>query len=528
MNAGGLINVSLRECALPPEDLPRRAAPDGGDENTRKLSSHKEHRRHHKKKKKSKKKKSDKERKDRKRPDEHGEYQELPNGSKSSKEKRSKAHRAIPESLTGREVSWGRFYLEYSEDIPFREDLGSVPKASHRRRRKSSEGETPPIREADEEQQREPRIILDPDGFPIQKHGSTRSGVKSRGSSKPTSLSAHNLDDSFTSTEKSHTRVDSDRQLQDSVASTNKSRRNSIASTTGSSDVVTGGGLHEYFQQQGRDEMVAINTVAAFKAFLKQQHALTSERDSSDHSYLGSWSSNEDKKEKGSSSDSSDDPFSHSQAQYWGSESMLECDDDDIKSFKDDSHTTDEWASFGRVRRNEAFVKRVSSKDLLKSKSEGTLRSSLFDTQSTIKTDRSSLTMSTLETKESPPSKVLFATKSPTNMSALQSTRSLDAITRSERTVERQLASLSLSQRACVNALKLKWERQNGVNHWFPDEYNLRFARCSPGDPFNFANAWKVMERFDWRYYELTMSKMEATVLTKVSREAVLLFNILL
>ena len=161
-------------------------------------------------------------------------------------------------------------------------------------------------------------------------------------------------------------------------------------------------------------------------------------------------------------------------------------------------------------------MKRVSSRDLLKSKSEGTLRSLVFDTQSTIRTDRSSLTMSTLETKESPPGKVFFP-KVLTNTTALHSTRSLDAVTRAERSVERQLASLSLSQRACVNALKLKWEsRQNGANHLFPDYYYLRFARCSPGDPFNFSSAWKVMERFDWRYFELSMSKMEATILTKV------------
>lgn len=90
--------------------------------------------------------------------------------SKSSREKKSKkeARRAIPESLTGREVYWSLSYLEKTDEISFREDLGNVAKASHRlrRRRKSRVGEA---QSPDAEKQlREPRIILDPDGFPIK------------------------------------------------------------------------------------------------------------------------------------------------------------------------------------------------------------------------------------------------------------------------------------------------------------------------------------------------------------------------
>jgi hypothetical protein len=500
-------NVSLRECALPPENLP--LAPSGEME-----KSHKEHRRHHGKK-KSKKKKTDKQRKSNreKKSKRHGEQDDerIRKASMSIASKKE-GHRAIPESLTGREVSWSRSYLENAEDIPFREHL-DAPKAFYRRRRRSTqEHETAIADSASKHQEDEQRIILDPNGFPIAQ---TRL-IKSKGgvheSLKATSPSAGPLDDSFASTyEKSQT---VDFQLpDDSCASTEKGcRKNSMASADGSSNAVTGGSLHKFFQQQGRDERVAINTVAAFKAFLKEQHEIEKvDSDYESHS-SGTWSNSEDKSLKESSSDDSDDPFSHSK--YWGSESMLECDDEDIKSFQDDSHT-DGWSSFGRVRRNEAYMKRVSSRDLLKSKSEGTLQSLVFDTQSTIRTDRSSLTMSTLETKESPPGKFFFP-KGLTNNALLYSTRSLDAVTHAERSVERQLASLSLSQRACVHALKLKWERQNGANHLFPDYYYLRFARCSPGDPFNFSSAWKVMERFDWRYFELSMSKMEATILTKV------------
>ena len=127
------------------------------------------------------------------------------------------------------------------------------------------------------------------------------------------------------------------------------------------------------------------------------------------------------------------------------------------------------------------------------------------------------MTQSTLTTKESPSGKVVppsgrasLATKRPTKFAPYASTRSLDAILPRERSVERQLASLSLTQRSCVDALKIKWESQNRVDRWFSDDYYLRFARCSPGHPFNFRTAWKVMARFDWRYYELSITKMEA------------------
>jgi len=539
-NAG--INVSLRECSLPPEDLPQHVN-DVVD--ARRKSSHKKR---HKdgKRKKEKKKKSDKrsgKEKKSKRPDQDI-YQEIPTESSSSREKERKKqdhHRAIPESLTGREISWSRSYLKDAEELLFHEDLIKAPKSkSHRRhRRRKPCGEVPPIQEVRLDVSEEPKIeeapqnaiLLDPDGFPIQKNDFV----------KAASTPAHKFDESVTSAEKSHagshfhdslaSQVDSHIELHGSCASTEKSRidslvQDSMASTERSllpshpATSSAGGDLHKYFQKHGHDEMAAINTAAAFEAFLRQQHEMTSDKVDSDHSTT-SWSCREDLRD--SSSDDSDDPFSHSKY-CWGSEStVFPCNDEDIKAFQEDTPNNDEWSPFGIVRRNEAFVKRVSSQDLVKSTSEGTLRSSVLDTHSTTRTDRSFLTTSTLATKESPPGKVvppgkaLRAVRRPANLAPLVSTRSLDAIVPHERSVERQLASLSLSQRSCVNALKTRWEKYNGVNHWFPDEYYLRFARCSPGDPFNLSTGWKVMTRFDWRYYELSISKMEACVLTKVS-----------
>lgn len=80
-----------------------------------------------------------------------------------------------------------------------------------------------------------------------------------------------------------------------------------------------------------------------------------------------------------------------------------------------------------------------------------------------------------------------------------------------------QLLSLSLSQRACVDKLKSQWEEYDESKHVFPDDWYLRVARCSPGDPFNFKSAWKVLKRFECHYFDLQMSKMEKSVLTKVS-----------
>lgn len=89
------------------------------------------------------------------------------------------------------------------------------------------------------------------------------SGDKAHDVLKPASLPAHNLDDSFTSTEESQTLLDT-HHPKDSCASMDKSRTHFVASSARSSNAVDGGGLHKFFQQQGRDELVAILTVAAF------------------------------------------------------------------------------------------------------------------------------------------------------------------------------------------------------------------------------------------------------------------------
>lgn len=172
-----------------------------------------------KKKKSDKEKKSDRERRKSKKPDRES-YQAIPAeaGEPESKEestnKNQAQHREIPESLTGREISWGQSFLEDTEVIPFVEDLHKAPKenATRRRRhrpRRPSRGEAPvPTQEimldaSDEQQKKEERskqILLDRNGFPIEDDDSIHS-LHVQEFSRPTSGSVPKLNDSYASTE---------------------------------------------------------------------------------------------------------------------------------------------------------------------------------------------------------------------------------------------------------------------------------------------------------------------------------------
>ena len=81
---------------------------------------------------------------------------------------------------------------------------------------------------------------------------------------------------------------------------------------------------------------------------------------------------------------------------------------------------------------------------------------------------------------------------------------------------EQQMASLSVEKRACVIHLKMKWERRVHGESVLPDEWYIRFAKCSPGDPFDARSAWKVMTKFDPRYLNLSILSMEKQLLSKI------------
>lgn len=86
-----------------------------------------------------------------------------------------------------------------------------------------------------------------------------------------------------------------------------------------------------------------------------------------------------------------------------------------------------------------------------------------------------------------------------------------------ERTIEEQIAALTTDEKACFDALKSRWNAQKKKPHDYSDEMILRFARCSPGaKKFNEKTAWKVMHKFDARYYlDLTATELEQQLLSK-------------
>eukprot|EP00980_Cylindrotheca_fusiformis_P006931 scaffold1443_cov113-Cylindrotheca_fusiformis.AAC.5 len=80
---------------------------------------------------------------------------------------------------------------------------------------------------------------------------------------------------------------------------------------------------------------------------------------------------------------------------------------------------------------------------------------------------------------------------------------------------EDTLECLKNSEFSCFCKLKKDWEKA------YPklpmkDEMILRFARCSPGSPFDSHSAWKVMKKYDWRYTTLTAKELKAQLETKI------------
>lgn len=80
-----------------------------------------------------------------------------------------------------------------------------------------------------------------------------------------------------------------------------------------------------------------------------------------------------------------------------------------------------------------------------------------------------------------------------------------------ERPIEEQMKSLSITERNCVQQLKQKWESRKSRTPLSTDLY-LRMARNSPGKPFVFHAAWKVMKKMDSRYFTLSITQLEEQI----------------
>lgn len=82
------------------------------------------------------------------------------------------------------------------------------------------------------------------------------------------------------------------------------------------------------------------------------------------------------------------------------------------------------------------------------------------------------------------------------------------------RPFEEQMGTLPSPHRIVVTTLKRNWEQ--GGHGGFPDEWYLRFAKCSPGMPFDYKAAWNVMKKFDRRYMTLNIIVMEIFLRSKI------------
>ena len=93
----------------------------------------------------------------------------------------------------------------------------------------------------------------------------------------------------------------------------------------------------------------------------------------------------------------------------------------------------------------------------------------------------------------------------------------ITTLSKVERTPREMLSFLSSDQRTVVLALQKKWEdTPEGKAHPMPLDWYIRFARHSPGIPYTFQSAWKVMKKFDVRYLDLNIVSMEKHLLSRI------------
>jgi hypothetical protein len=84
------------------------------------------------------------------------------------------------------------------------------------------------------------------------------------------------------------------------------------------------------------------------------------------------------------------------------------------------------------------------------------------------------------------------------------------------RSITSQIEALTEDEKKCFDAIKEKWECRYPTEK-FADEMILRFARCSPGTPFDKKAAWKTMKSYEKSYISLSIVDMERQLRTKVS-----------
>lgn len=158
---------------------------------------------------------------------------------KDSKGKsKTDAYRAIPESLTGREVSWSRSYPQSGDELPFIHDdlvrnTKSLQQHGHRpnpfdESQTSALGQDIVLEDPNEvtvdnveREKGAATIVLDPNGFPLDESDTSLDLFDLKDQEEPHSNSPRNFEESSTLTRITH--LESESHLLDSFASPEKS-----------------------------------------------------------------------------------------------------------------------------------------------------------------------------------------------------------------------------------------------------------------------------------------------------------------
>jgi len=277
--------------------------------------------------------------------------------------------------------------------------------------------------------------------------------------------------------------------------------------------------LQTFLRRNGHDDELALQTAMAFQSFLQNQRELMATTTGIDSS---SQRSDSKASSTGISQYDDEDSFERHQKDKmkherefslrdgWDAGSFVSHDDHldrkpaavSRKQFTEPANDN-EWT---KIRRNETFMRGKLGDGEENTYSAARPRNMVAATQRSIVTQSHPLNPLIPIPQPPPMTPLQYYNDSPLTRKAPVSLRSY----------QQQMSSLSIEQRSCVIQLKTKWEeRADRGNKPLPDEWFIRFAKCSPGKPFDYTTAWKIMKKFDYRYLDLSILSMERQLLTK-------------
>ena len=315
--------------------------------------------------------------------------------------------------------------------------------------------------------------------------------------------------------------------------------------------------LQSFLTRHGRDEKLAMEQAMLFEAFLKSQVDVAqlgglNQSSTNLPSHPASTGSRGNESLQNLHDDDEDDEEESRMEQV---ESMF--DEGDTDSFAPDTawdnasfqsfpaghqgnqgiHADD---SFGRMRRNETFIRQKSNDEgdiklrpknlVAKSQARGVPTSSSAKIAPPPPMDRKVVSaevttrkvmpmgnvhdkrrMSMPSDSESPQPILHEGSRLSIGGRSTETSRSLPTapVSKIYRSFDDQVNEMTMAQRSCVYALKTTWEQGEGKSKPFPNHWYIKFAKCSPGTPYDFKAALKVMKKFDRRFLNLTIMAVE-------------------